>query len=53
MTLLKTVDKAAGKHLNTLLGMKTRAGYGYNPVTADQLKKAIRAMEALIATARA
>lgn len=53
VTLLKTVDKEAGKHLNTLLSMKTRAGYGYNPVTAEQLKKAIRAMEALIVTAQA
>ncbi|MGO4588191.1 hypothetical protein [Paenarthrobacter sp. 2TAF44] len=50
--LLRTVDEAAAKHLTTLLGMKTRAGYGHNPVTTEQLKKATRAMSALLEFAR-
>ncbi|MFJ5958351.1 hypothetical protein ACIQC5_20630 [Paenarthrobacter sp. NPDC092416] len=52
VALLTTADVASGKHLTALLSMKTRAGYGYNPVTADQLKKAVRAMDALLERAR-
>lgn len=48
VTLLASVDKEAGTSLNTLLGMKTRAGYGHDPVSSDQLKKAKRAAEALV-----
>ncbi|MDR7161917.1 hypothetical protein [Arthrobacter sp. BE255] len=40
------------KHLGTLLAMKTRAGYGYSPVSGEQLKRAVRAMDALILTAQ-
>lgn len=50
--LLKSVDKDAAKHLGTLLAMKTRAGYGYSPVSAEQMKKAVRAMDALVLTAQ-
>lgn len=50
--LLKSVDADSAKHLGTLLGMKTRAGYGYSPVSAEQLKKATRAMDALVLAAR-
>ncbi|BCW61272.1 hypothetical protein [Arthrobacter sp. StoSoilB22] len=52
VALLKSVDGGAAKHLTTLLGMKTRAGYGYNPINAEQLKKAVRAMGPLLDYAR-
>lgn len=50
------LQKAAGtsisRHLDTLLGMKSRAGYSHDPATAAQLKKAKRAMDALLDTVR-
>jgi hypothetical protein len=48
VALLATVDQGLARHLNTLLGLKTRAGYGHEPVTAASLVKARRAMTALI-----
>lgn len=51
--LLKSVDGVSAKHLGNLLSMKTRAGYGYSPVTAEQLKKAVRAMDSLVLSALA
>ena len=50
--LPRTVDATAAKHLTTLLAMKTRAGYGHHAVTTEQLKKATRAMSALLELAR-
>ena len=49
--LLSTVDKTAARHLNTLLQMKTRAGYGHNPISETILRRASRAAEALVSTA--
>lgn len=51
--LLKKVDTHAAQHLDLLLGLKTRAGYGYTPIAREQLKRAVRAMDALVLTARA
>lgn len=52
VSLLATTDPRLARHLNTLLGMKTRAGYGHEPVTAASLVKARRAMTALVEGAR-
>jgi hypothetical protein len=41
-----------GSDLQALLQMKTRAGYGAPPVTADQRKRAWRRAEQLVAAAR-
>jgi hypothetical protein len=49
--LLRSVNADAAKHLNRLLGMKTRAGYGHDPVTKVQLDQAQRAVIALMAVA--
>ncbi len=50
--LLTSVDKDAARHLSTLLGMKTRTEYSHAMVSADEVKKAGRAAEALIERAR-
>ena len=52
VTLLKSADSDSARQLAALLRMKTRAGYGYDPVTPDQLKRATRAMDALIERAQ-
>jgi hypothetical protein len=44
--------KQLGNDLRALLQMKTRAGYGAPPVTADQRKRAWRRAESLVAAAR-
>jgi hypothetical protein len=46
--LLAKADAASAKQLNTLLGMKTKAGYSDVPVSNDQLARAKRAMEGLV-----
>jgi hypothetical protein len=48
VTLLATVDLEASKALNVLLGMKTRAGYGHDPIGKTNLTKAERAAQLLI-----
>ncbi|MDD7834556.1 MULTISPECIES: hypothetical protein [Paenarthrobacter] len=53
VNLLKSVDGNAARQLAALLHMKTRAGYGFDPVTPEQLKRATRAMDALIERAKA
>ena len=53
IALLKTADPDSARHLETLLKMKTRAGYGHMPASQDDLKKAQRAGDALLKTARA
>ncbi len=53
IALLKTADAAAARHLETLLKMKTRVGYGHTPASQEDLKKAQRAGDALIKAARA
>jgi hypothetical protein len=50
--LLRKADKGAAGHLGTLLGMKSKAAYGYAPATDDERKRAGRAAEALTETAR-
>ena len=50
--LLAQVDRALGKHLADLLGMKSRAGYSTLPVRARDVTRAARAMQALIDAAR-
>ncbi|MGH3544690.1 MAG: hypothetical protein ACRDPW_01980 [Mycobacteriales bacterium] len=50
--LLRQADRDAAKHLSTLLNLKTKSGYSYTPVTPDEFKRAGRAVEALIETAR-
>lgn len=46
--LLGTVDKDASNNLKTLLGMKTRAGYGHDPVSSQDLLRAARAARSLV-----
>lgn len=50
--LLETVDQEASKHLKALLGMKTRAGYGYDPVSSQDLVRAERAAQSLVQRAQ-
>ena len=53
IALLKTADPDSARHLETLLKIKTRVGYGHMPASQDDLKKAQRAGDALLKTARA
>lgn len=46
--LLERIDKQAAKSLDALLRMKTRAGYGYDPVSGEHLRKAERSAHALV-----
>lgn len=50
--LLAAVDKAAAKHLDALLKLKTVAGYGTTTISADRVRRATRAMEFLVESAR-
>ena len=50
--LLSAVDKAAAKHLDALLKLKTVAGYGTTTISADRVRRATRAMEFLVESAR-
>ena len=50
--LLATTDKAAAGELRALLGMKTRAGYSWQPVSGQDRVRAERAMDALVVAAR-
>ncbi|MGC7098675.1 hypothetical protein ACPZ19_28730 [Amycolatopsis lurida] len=50
--LLARADKDAAKHLRTLLKLKTKAGYSHTPATADEFKRAGRAADVLVETAR-
>lgn len=51
-TLLASVDKKSAENLRTLLGMKTRAGYGHEPISAENLKRAERAASQLVREAQ-
>jgi hypothetical protein len=51
-TLLASTDKDAAKHLQVLLRLKTKAGYGHTPASKDEVKKANRAADALVEKAR-
>lgn len=50
--LLKTAAPGLERHLATLLGMKTKSGYSHLPATAGEVKRAGRAVEALLGEAR-
>lgn len=50
--LLANADKDGAKHLRTLLKLKTKAGYSHTSATADEFKRAGRAAEMLVETAR-
>jgi hypothetical protein len=49
---LRKADQDAAKHLGVLLGLKTKSGYSHTSVTADEVKRAGRAAEALVELAR-
>ncbi|RLP76397.1 hypothetical protein D9V32_05880 [Mycetocola tolaasinivorans] len=48
ISLLGTVNTAAARELSALLAMKTRAGYGHDPISASNLRRASRAARALV-----
>ena len=50
--LLRQADKEAAGHLKTLLDLKTKAAYTALTSSADDVKRATRAVEALVAAAR-
>lgn len=51
IALLASVDKQASTSLGVLLGMKTRAGYGHDPISGTKLTSAERAARSLVAKA--
>lgn len=50
--MLGQADRGSEKHLRVLLGMKTRIGYSHTEATVTEAKRACRAAEALVETAR-
>jgi hypothetical protein len=52
VTLLSQADSESAKHLRVLLGMKTKAGYSHTGISAADAKRAGRAADALVETAR-
>lgn len=48
VSLLASVDREASTRLRLLLGLKTRAGYGHDPVSQQNLVQAARAAQALV-----
>jgi hypothetical protein len=48
VALLASVDKQASNSLSVLLGMRTRAGYGHDPISETQLVRAQRAARSLV-----
>ncbi|MGO1393767.1 hypothetical protein [Agrococcus casei] len=48
VTLLASTDREASKWLNTLLTMKTRAGYGHDPTSDSALRRLQRAAQSLV-----
>ena len=50
--LLKKAGAASHRHLATLLGLKTRAGYSHAPASAADVRKATRAAVQLVEDAR-
>jgi len=51
LSLLGSADRAAARHLRTLLTLRTKAGYSHTPVSTGELKKAQRAITALVNSA--
>lgn len=52
VALLATVSQQQARHLATLLGMKTKAGYSHQPASDADVKRAIRAADQLVKAAR-
>lgn len=52
LAMLTQADKGSDKHLRVLLGMKTKIGYSHTEATVAEAKRAGRAAEALVETAR-
>jgi hypothetical protein len=52
VALLSKADGGSAKHLRVLLNMKTKAGYSHARATTTDAKRAVRAAEALVETAR-
>jgi len=52
VVLLESVSGPAARHLHTLLGMKTQAGYGHRPASAADVKRSSRAAQHLLEAAR-
>jgi hypothetical protein len=52
VALLSQADSESAKHLRVLLGMKTKAGYSHTGISAADAKRAGRAADALVETAR-
>jgi hypothetical protein len=52
VALLATADAEVAKHLTTLLQLKTKVSYTHQSPSADERKRARRAVEALVEAAR-
>lgn len=52
VALLASVDAGAATALHALLGMKSRAGYGHDPIGAVRVARASRAAHLLLTTAQ-
>jgi hypothetical protein len=52
VTLLAGADKDSARHLRTALNLKTKAGYSHTPASSADCKRAGRAAETLVETAR-
>ena len=52
LQLLKKANPVASPQLDTLLSLKTRAGYSHEPTSAKDRKRAERAMNALLEASR-
>ena len=52
VTLLAEANSESAKHLRVLLGMKSKAGYSHTGISASDARRAGRAANALVETAR-
>jgi hypothetical protein len=52
VALLSKADSGSAKRLRVLLGIQTKAGYSHTGATNADAKRAVRAAEALVETAR-
>jgi hypothetical protein len=53
IALLEKAARPEARHLATLLGMKTKAGYSHRPASEGDAKRAARAAVRLVESARA
>lgn len=51
VALLASADSKSAQHLRVLFELKTRAGYGHDPVSTQNLTRAARAARSLVETA--